>query len=305
MTDTAIRSHTLVSQQLVRSHTLFSQQLVRSHTLLSQQPIKSHALFSQQLVRSHTLFSQQLCLVNSRSDRILWLVNRWAYHILCLVSSWSDRNSVRVAAVGGSRRTPHERLGVAHELSHFVTGPGGQLRLHLVHHCLESPRFLPLRAPLPRGVQRVQEGVERRVERQHEDGRHHVDLARDGRAPRRQQPHHAHREPAAEVGEDDEEEAARDGGILPVTLRPAGHGRVVDGPVDARLAGTDQHEEDKVEADEDGEGVGLSGELLACDGQRQADAGLTVELPVPGDGQQRDQSQQSTESPGSSTSQGG
>ena len=67
---------------------------------------------------------------------------------------------------------------------------------------------------------RVQEWVERRVERQHEDGGPDVDLARNGRASRSQQPHDAHGELAAEVGEDDEEEAAGDGRVLLATLRP-------------------------------------------------------------------------------------
>ena len=51
---------------------------------------------------------------------------------------------------------------------------------------LLHPSFPPL---LHQAVQRVQEGVESRVERQHEDGGPHVDLARDGSSTGSQETH--------------------------------------------------------------------------------------------------------------------
>ena len=59
-------------------------------------------------------------------------------------------------------------------------------------------------------VQRVQEGVERRVERQHEDGHGHVDLARDGSSGGGQQAQRADGEPAEEIGNNDHRQSARD-----------------------------------------------------------------------------------------------
>ena len=48
-------------------------------------------------------------------------------------------------------------------------------------------------------IEGVQQRVERRIERQHEDGHGHVDLARDGDALGGQQPQQADREPAEKV----------------------------------------------------------------------------------------------------------
>ena len=59
-------------------------------------------------------------------------------------------------------------------------------------------------------VQRVQEGVERRVERQHEDGHGYVDLARDGSSGGGQQAQQADGEPAEEIGNNDHRQSARD-----------------------------------------------------------------------------------------------
>ena len=138
-------------------------------------------------------------------------------------------------------------------------------------------------------VQRVEEGVERRVDGQHEDGHGHADLARHRHVLGGQQTQQANGEPAEEVGHGHGDEAAGDAGVyrLLAALR-GGHPVGPDGDVDEGLPGGDQHEEDEVDDDNDGEGVVLAGEVVAPgDGQRDADAGLAVEAPVGGPWEQR------------------
>ena len=193
--------------------------------------------------------------------------------------------------------------------SQLVTKTVSDQRLHSVHGppvyfgldpADEFPSFplLPESTPLLSGcAQRVQEGVERRVQRQHQDGGHHVDLAGDGRPGLRQQPHHPDGEPATEVAEDDDEKTAGDGHLL---FSPLGLGRGTRPayrPEDEDLPAPDDEEEDGVEDDEDGEGVAVAGEAATGDGEREADACLAVEVPVLGVRQQRDGGERQSQQP--------
>ena len=190
-----------------------------------------------------------------------------------------------------------------HHVTRALTRPRGylhaQLALYPPHPVLQALLATPLR----QGAQRVDERVEHGVERQHEDGHQHVHHLGEGRPGRRQQPHHTHREPAAEVGDDDQEEApgdgsgsSRGGGVgvgvvvvlappLPLLLHHPGRHRrsaAAEGEEHHGLADADEDEEQEVEDDENEEGVVVPGERVAGDGQRDADARLAVELPVSG-----------------------
>ena len=148
---------------------------------------------------------------------------------------------------------------VLDQLVHSVIRPFAGVLLERSHHGLDAQLLSLLAASLQYRVQSAQERVERRVERQHEDGGPHVDLSRDGRASRRQQPHDAHREPAAEVGEDDEGETAANGHVQLTMLGTARHGRVVDRSIDGHLAGSNHQKEDRVHNDENSKGVTPAG----------------------------------------------
>ena len=70
-----------------------------------------------------------------------------------------------------------------------------------------------------------------------------------------------------------------------------------NGPVDEQLTDGDENKEDEVENDHHVEGVIAAGKVLPGDGQWDADAGLTVELPVRGAGQQGDSGQKHADDP--------
>ena len=140
-------------------------------------------------------------------------------------------------------------------------------------------------------VERVEEGVERRVERQHEDGHGHVDLARDGDASRGQQTQQTDGEPAQQVGHDDGDQTTGDDHVLGLSRRVRRHDVGPDGKADDGLARSDEEDDDEVEDDDDGEGVPASCERLAADGQWETGGALAVELPVPGRGEQGNGSQ--------------
>ena len=129
-------------------------------------------------------------------------------------------------------------------------------------------------------VESVEEGVERRVDRQHEDRHDRVDLASDGNTGRRQQTHRTDRKPADKVRHDDGNEATGDDDVLRLQARVRHHEVGLDGKVDDALARSDEKVEDEVENGDDHEGVPLSVERLSGDGQRNADAVLAVILPV-------------------------
>ena len=194
---------------------------------------------------------------------------------------------------------------VSDQRLHSVYGPPVYFGLDPAHEFPSFP-FLPESTPLLSGcAQRVQEGVQRRVERQHQDGGHHVDLTGDGRPGLRQQPHDPDGEPAAEVAEDDDEKTAGDGHLL---FSPLGLGRgtrLAYRPKDEDLSTPDDKEEDGVEDDENGEGVAVAGEAATGDGKREADASLTVEVPVLGVRQQRDDGEHQSQQPDGSAGQPG
>ena len=77
--------------------------------------------------------------------------------------------------------------------------------LYFLTNCLYlSASFFSL---LSVSTERVEKRVEGRVERQHKDRCPHVDLTRDWNPGPCHQTHDAHREPAAEVRDDNDEEA--------------------------------------------------------------------------------------------------
>ena len=142
---------------------------------------------------------------------------------------------------------------------------------------LQLPKFSPF---LFLHVESVEEGVERRVDRQHEDRHSHADLASDGNTGRRQQTHHTDRKPAEKVGHDDGDETTGDDDVLRLPACIRHHEVGLDGKVDDALARSDEKVEDEVEDGDHREGVPLSVERLSGDGQRNADAVLAVILPV-------------------------
>ena len=163
---------------------------------------------------------------------------------------------------------------------HHAGLPLGDLHLQVADHPLRLLLQPPLPAPLQGPVQRVQEGVQSRVDGQDEDGGPHVDLPGDGHPVISQQARGADREPAAEVAEDDEEETASNAHVVVSPLRAGGRSRLADGPVDDQLPQADQDEEEEVQDDEDPKGVALAGELESRDGQGEADGVEVVELHV-------------------------
>ena len=166
-------------------------------------------------------------------------------------------------------------------------------------HQRSHEAFLPRPPPLLQDhVQVVQERVQRRVERQHEDGHAHVDLSRDGLTARGQQSQKANGEPAQEVGHGDGEEAASDVQILRLSGRvQRGHSVGADRPEDGGLSGSDQEKDEEVEDDDDPEGVMVTSEVVPGDRQRNADACLAVEAPVGQIGQERNSSNDDTSNP--------
>ena len=75
------------------------------------------------------------------------------------------------------------------------------------------------------------------------------------------------------------------------------HGVDVNGPIDEELPRSDHHEEDEVGHDHHAERVAVTREVRSGDRQRDADPGLTVELPVVRQAQQREASQQNAHRP--------
>jgi hypothetical protein len=61
-----------------------------------------------------------------------------------------------------------------------------------------------------------------------------------------------------------------------------------DGEVDRQLARTDEEEEDEVEDDVKTKRKVFPRKVAPCDGERQTDACLAVERPVPSAGKERD-----------------
>ena len=156
------------------------------------------------------------------------------------------------------------------------------------------------------GVEGVEEGVECRVDGQHEDGHGHADLARDGSSLRGQQTQETDGEPAEEVGHGHGDEPASDGQVLGAPAAVVDrHAAGVDWPVDEALPHGDEQEEEEVEDDHHAEGVGVAGKRLPGDGQRDADACLAVEVPVGRDGQQRHRGQSQPQAPRESAGQVG
>ena len=83
----------------------------------------------------------------------------------------------------------------------------------------KSPSFLQ------HDVQCVEEGVERGVEGQHEDGHGHADLSRDGSATGGQQTEQTDGEPAQEVGHGHGQESSGNGEVIGLSGRLIGrHG---------------------------------------------------------------------------------
>ena len=168
----------------------------------------------------------------------------------------------------------------------------------LGHQHLHHPLLLHQSPLLQHHVQRVQKRVERRVERQHEDGHPNVDLARDRESLSRQQAQQTDGEPAQEVRHGDGDQPTRDAQILGLPgAAVCGDAVGSDGGVDGGLPGGDEEEENEVEDDDDAEGVAAAFKVVPGDGQRDADAGLAVELPVGRGGQQGDRSQNKPDDP--------
>ena len=144
-------------------------------------------------------------------------------------------------------------------------------------------------ALLQQAVDGVEEGVDGRVDGQHEDGHGHVDLAGHADAQGGQHAQQPHGEPAQEVRHGHGEQAARQAALLAGPPRAQAlcllQAVLLHRLVDEELAHGDQHEEDEVEDDEQAEGVAVAGEVLARDGQRHADGVVGVEGPVAGVGQ--------------------
>lgn len=106
-------------------------------------------------------------------------------------------------------------------------------------------------------------------------------LARDGSSAGGHESQNADGEPAREVRECDGDEAACDGQVLALSAGVARRQPVVSHrPEDKGLARRDGKEEDKVDDDDDGEGIVVSGKVDLGEGQGHAEAGLAVEVPV-------------------------
>ena len=75
------------------------------------------------------------------------------------------------------------------------------------------------------------------------------------------------------------------------------HGVDMNGPIDEELSGGDHHVENEVGHNHHAERVAVAREVRSGDRQRDADPGLTVELPVVRQAQQREASQQNAHRP--------
>ena len=129
-------------------------------------------------------------------------------------------------------------------------------------------------------IESIEEGVECRVERQHEDCHGHVDLPSDRNTGRRQQTQYTDGEPTDKVGHDDGDQTTGDDQVLRLSGRVRRHEVGLDGKVDDALSRSDEQKEDEVEDDDDGEGVRPSLEALPGDGKGDTNAALAVKPPV-------------------------
>ena len=155
------------------------------------------------------------------------------------------------------------------------------LCIHSGFQALQQIRLLCFLAFLHQHVEGVEEGVQRGVEGQDEDGHSDVELARDGSSCGGQNTQQADREPAQEVGHNNGGQAARDGSVSGPCFLGRGYGVRAHRPVDDGLAHSDQQEQHEVQNDHQAEGVVVTLETLTGGKwQWDANAGLTVEVPA-------------------------
>ena len=170
----------------------------------------------------------------------------------------------------------------------------------------------------------VEDGVDGRVERQHEHGHPGVDLRRHARPAQRRHAHHADGEPAEEVGQHDDRHAVSQGVVVPrlqckTMLKSVSHisawatilhvclfvtrhstdlvttrlrARAYDSHKHPAVGDGDDAEGDEVDEDENDDGVVPAGGALRRQVQRQADARAAVEAPEVVEARQRHAGQQ-------------